>query len=238
MAYLDDLLSADERVLVYGHQHGIVLATRLLGRLFSLLLLLAIMLAVQSPWLGQLLSQLPGFRTAEALALVQPLARYVQIGCLLLMVLVVLGALFDYLGWNARSYVLTSRRIISLAGVINKRSIDSSLEKINDVQLAQSWLGRMLDYGDLEILTASEQGFNSLQKIAQPLDFKRAMQEARLGREREQQKREYTPPAATVRAEGDNGVAQALHSLALLRDQNLLTPEEFEAKKRELLRRL
>jgi len=235
MAYLDDLLSGDERVLVYGHQHGIVLAARLFGRLFSLLLLLALMLGVQSPRLGELLNQLPGFRTAEALALVQPLARYVQIGCLLLMVLVVLGALFDYLGWNARSYVLTSRRIISLAGVINKRSIDSSLEKINDVQLAQSWLGRMLDYGDLEILTASEQGFNSLSKIAQPLDFKREMQEARTQRDRPAA---TTPMAAPNRAEGDGGVAQALHSLALLRDQNLLTPEEFEAKKRELLRRL
>lgn len=233
MAYLDDLLSGDERVLVYGHQHGVVLATRLFGRLFSLLLLLAIMIAVQSPQLALLLDQLPGFRASDALALVQPLARYVQIGSLLLMVLVVLGALFDYLGWNARSYVLTSRRIISLSGVINKRSIDSSLDKINDVQLVQSWLGRMLDYGDLEILTASEQGFNSLQKIAQPLDFKRAMQEARLGRERPAP----TTPLPAV-APGDQGVAQALHSLALLRDQNLLTAEEFEAKKREILRRL
>jgi uncharacterized membrane protein YdbT with pleckstrin-like domain len=233
MAYLDDLLSGDERVLVYGHQHGIVLATRLFARLFSLLLLLAIMIAVQSPQLPLLLDQLPGFRASDALSLVQPLARYVQIGCLLLMVLVVLGALFDYLGWNARSYVLTSRRIISLAGVINKRSIDSSLEKINDVQLVQSWLGRMLDYGDLEILTAPEQGFNSLQKIAGPLDFKRAMQEARLGRERPAQ----TAPMP-IAAGGDQGVAQALHSLALLRDQNLLTAEEFEAKKREILRRL
>ncbi|MBC8077134.1 MAG: SHOCT domain-containing protein, partial [Chloroflexales bacterium] len=47
-----------------------------------------------------------------------------------------------------------------------------------------------------------------------------------------------TPMAAPARADGDGGVAQALHSLALLRDQNLLTPEEFEAKKREILRRL
>ena len=233
MAYLDDLLSGDERVLVFGHQHGIVLASRMFGRLFSLLLLLAIMLGVQSPRLGELLGRIPGFRTGEMLTLVAPLGRYVQIGCLLLMVLVVLGALFDYLGWNARAYVLTNRRIISLAGVINKRSIDSSLEKINDVQLAQSWLGRMLDYGDLEILTASEQGFNSLRKIAQPLDFKRAMQEARTQRDRPVQ----TAPMPAVAA-GEQGVAQALHSLALLRDQNLLTPEEFETKKREILKRL
>ena len=55
----------------------------------------------------------------------------------------------------------TSSRIggcSSVTGILNKRSSDSSLEKINDAILEQSVLGRMLNFGDLEILTAADDG--------------------------------------------------------------------------------
>ena len=42
--------------------------------------------------------------------------------------------------------------------MLNKTSLDSSLEKINDAVLTQSIFGRMFGFGDLEILTASEIG--------------------------------------------------------------------------------
>jgi hypothetical protein len=47
------------------------------------------------------------------------------------------------------------------------------------------------------------------------------------------------PAAETAPAGGGSGdVAAALESLAGLRDKGLITPEEYEAKKRELLERL
>ena len=60
-------------------------------------------------------------------------------------------------------------------GTVNKNVIDSSLEKVNDVRLTQSVLGRMLNYGDVEILTASELGTNLFQRIGSPIQFKTAM---------------------------------------------------------------
>ena len=54
--------------------------------------------------------------------------------------------------------MITNRRLLKVTGILNKRSGDSSLEKINDAILSQTVLGRMLNFGDLEILTAAEHG--------------------------------------------------------------------------------
>ena len=37
--------------------------------------------------------------------------------------------------------------------------------KVNDVKMEQSFLGRLLGYGDIEILTASELGVNLFRRI-------------------------------------------------------------------------
>ena len=48
----------------------------------------------------------------------------------------------------------------------------------NDVRLTQSIPGRMLGYGTLEIITASESGINRLEYLPRPMDFKKAMMAA------------------------------------------------------------
>jgi hypothetical protein len=87
--------------------------------------------------------------------------------------------LWEALRWRNEEYIVTSRRVLRMEGVINKRVIDSSLEKINDAVLTQSIFGRMFGFGDLEILTASETGISILRMLRQPDDFKRAMLDAK-----------------------------------------------------------
>jgi hypothetical protein len=174
------------------------------------------------------------------------------------------------LRWHNEEYVVTSRRVLRLEGVVNKRVIDSSLEKINDAVLTQSIFGRMFGFGDLEILTASETGISRLRMLRQPDDFKRAMLDAKHELELElsgakplpgppirmpSAPREpsaapagapstpaATPPAApapAARAElSADEVTRTLGSLADLRDRGAISPEEYEAKKADLLRRL
>ncbi len=80
-------------------------------------------------------------------------------------------------------YIVTNRRVIQTAGVFNKHVIDSSLEKVNDVVLTETVLGRLFDYGNIEILTASEMGVNLLRHIVSPVKFKTEMlnQKERVG---------------------------------------------------------
>lgn len=87
--------------------------------------------------------------------------------------------IWEHLVWRNQMHVMTTRRIIQMEGVLNKKVSDSLLEKLNDVKTQQSLLGRILGYGDILILTASEQGANQLRTIADPLGFKRAMLDAK-----------------------------------------------------------
>jgi hypothetical protein len=72
---------------------------------------------------------------------------------------VIIGAVifvFRWWQWRTEEYLVTSRRLLKVSGIINKESGDSSLEKINDAVLFENFLGRLLNYGDLDILTAAE----------------------------------------------------------------------------------
>jgi hypothetical protein len=78
--------------------------------------------------------------------------------------------------WYAQDYMITNRRLMKVWGVFNKRSVDSSLEKINDAQLDQSVWGRLLNYGHLDILTAStESELDDYDMIRDPKGFKKVM---------------------------------------------------------------
>ena len=93
---------------------------------------------------------------------------------------------WGFLSWRMNVYVLTNRRVIESTGVLSKRVADSSLEKLTDIVLKQSILGRMLDYGDIIVLTAAAgAGINDLKQIRRPMEFKTQMLDAKEELERE-----------------------------------------------------
>lgn len=95
-----------------------------------------------------------------------------------------------FLRWRNEIYVITNYRIIQVEGIISKRSLDSSLGRINDVEMKQPMLGRLFDFGDIFILTGSAHSVNDLLWINQPFEFKQALIDAKAefdGR--------YTPPS-------------------------------------------
>ena len=82
--------------------------------------------------------------------------------------------------WRTQEFIVTNYRLVLAWGVINKSASDSSLEKINDAQLEISWLGRILDYGHLEVLTAAPiQGADMLHRLNHAKEFKKAMMTAK-----------------------------------------------------------
>ena len=232
MAYVDSLLATGEWIVRRERQHWFVLVYN--ARWALLGLLLGIVLGVL-----QAAGSLPsGF-----------------FGTLLSWVTVILlfggaiWALWSVLRWQNQEFVVTSRRIIAAEGVINKKATDSSLEKINDAVLAQSLFGRLFGFGDLDVLTASEAGIERLRMLVNAADFNKAMLDAKYQLERELAQQLPVPeagaapvpePAAATskRPMTSDEVTATLASLADLRDRMAITPEEYEAKKRELLGRL
>jgi len=144
-----------------------------------------------------------------------------------------------YFTWRAQEYLITTRRVLKVEGLLDKKSGDSSLDKINDAVLKQGIWARIFHYGDLDILTANEQAIDRYVMLANAVEFKKAMLNAK--NSLDDSFRSPTPasaPAAKGRASNSAEVTAALAQLAELRDKGAITVAEYEAKKAELLGRI
>jgi hypothetical protein len=153
-----------------------------------------------------------------------------------------------FLDWLNERYIITNRRVMEVRGTINKHVRDSALEKVNDVDLKQSVVGRILRYGSVQIITGSDIGVNRFRRISNPVRFKRAMLNAKEQLQTGSKAGEPTisgsvMPAAGAMTSGSSSPASAdipdlIEELDDLRQKGILSEKEFQAKKDELLDRL
>ncbi len=202
--YLEGLMGENERVLLETHQHWFVLFNKIFLEIILIVIIIAASLFAYFYY--------PIALAGLALVLV-PLA----------------GMLKDIAVWRNQAYLVTTRRVIQIAGVLSKDVVDSSLEKVNDVKLSQSFLGRIFGYGDVEILTASELGVNLFHQIADPVEFKTEMLNAkeRLGLEE-----------IGFAAHAAEDIPTMIEKLDVLRKRGILSDAEFQQKKAELLAKM
>ena len=79
--------------------------------------------------------------------------------------------------WMTTQYVFTSRRIIVRRGLITKQGRDMPLNKVNNVSFHISVLGRILNYGALEIESASDDGDLAIDDVPNVQDIQRRVYE-------------------------------------------------------------
>jgi len=265
MSYARNLLSRGEEVVFESRQHWFAVLGETWPFVIAAILAFAVLI-----W--------------QTTSIAWQLTGLLQIVSLLVLV-VSLGRIgLKIWSWRNQEWFVTTRRLIKAEGIFNKEMSDSSLEKINDAHLTQSWIGRIFDFGTLDILTAAEEtaGIQDYYFLADPVRFKIAM----LNQKEKLERPDLAPPPrmqapssapAMQRAEpmapraGSDRVAQVpmdashpappapaptppvapaapastadqltatLESLAALRDRGLITAEEYEAKKRDLLERM
>ncbi len=206
MSYVTNALGTNEKIILHARKHPIVLFWVVFAAVIALAALIFAAFAA----------------SREEPDLVYPVLWLCLVPpCFLL---------YSVLKWWNEEYYLTSHRIIQTQGVINKRIVDSSLEKVNDVVFSQWWLERLLDFGDIEILTASDVGVNRLDNIRSPLKFKIAMMD---------QKQFLS--AGQQQESPDKGLSSRIPMLISyldeLKKESLLSEAEFQEKKKILLAR-
>ncbi len=154
------------------------------------------------------------------------------IALILLAVAAISGLVFLWKDFvrRANDYVLTNHRLIQESGILSRRSIDSRLDKINNVEYRQTLWGRLLNYGDVEIDTASDAGISVFRNISHPLQFRNAILAAA-----EQYRGAGRFPAPAPAAPSG---AERMRQLKALLDDGLISRDEYEAKRRELLSQL
>ena len=202
--YIQRMLGENERILLITRQHWFVLFSAILAEITITLLLIA------------------------AFSVATIYYRLAAIGFVLVF-LPLISMLRDILIWTNHEYLVTNRRVIQISGIFNKNVVDSSLEKVNDVKMTQSFFGRLFDYGDVEILTASEIGVNLFKRIGNPVKFKTAMLNAKekLGYE-----------GTGTHAQRTDSIPAMIAKLDELRKLGIVTDAEFQAKKKELLAKM
>jgi len=94
--------------------------------------------------------------------------------------LFVLTAIIDGIGalikYSTSEFGLSNKRVLMKAGFIRRNSIEVLLSKVEGIQVKQSILGRVLDYGS--IIVSGTGGMNDpFHKITNPMKFRRKVQE-------------------------------------------------------------
>lgn len=204
--YLESLLGDNEKIILVSRQHWFILISSIF---LELLTILAISIII-----------------TLALIFIPTASPLLALGYLLLIIPLAFMA-HDIMVWTNHQYIVTNRRVMQVAGVFNKSVTDSSLEKVNDVKMEQSAMGRVFEYGDIEILTASELGANLFKRIGEPVVFKTVMLNAK-------EKLDYGE-MDEIRS---TDIPTLIEKLDQLRHQGILTDEEFQEKKETLLAKL
>ena len=182
------------------------------------------------------------------------------------LVLAALGwFLVRYVVWVNIWFVITTDRIIRRSGVFKRQGIEIPLERINTVLFRQTIFQRIIGAGDLEIESASEEGSQPIDSIRRPLNVQNEIYKQiednenrkfdRIGApavsnstatvpvatdpdrtERIDPPTQTDPP--TAGPANSKSIPNQIEQLARLARDGILTDQEFQNKKRELLDRM
>ena len=226
MSYSSKLFSTNEDVLRVAKRHILFVLLHTAPYILGGIVLWAF--AGVGYWLD--------FRFAGALAAILLAVSLAPLGI----------ALYRFLWWRAEEYIVTSLRIVQVEGILSKRMLDSSLGQVNDVEMNQPVLGRMFDFGDINIITGSDVAINDLHGISQPFEFKKALIEAKSRFDGQSPRRnrlsdtddtERAHDNRQVKRGGSNveDMARVLAALTELRNSGVLSEAEYQAKLQEVM---
>lgn len=216
MTYAEKQLAPGERILYRARYHWIFFGKAIL------LLLLSIVLSGIDLWMAQ-----KGV-DAAAVGVLKWAAAAVLVFALVFLLARSIRAAAD-------EFVVTDRRIIHKLGFFSHETRQCPLARVQDITVDQSFGGRLLGYGDLGIETASEGGQILFPTISNPEALRTAIW-THVGTGG----LSAASPAAPAGAGSPHTPAASdrLAKLAELKNQGLITPEEYEQKRRDIVREL
>jgi uncharacterized membrane protein YdbT with pleckstrin-like domain len=210
VAFSRKLLNEAEDIVLDLHPHWYFFAKSLLALLGSSVLGLYVLFG----W-----KDAPGW--VEALA-----------GILVLVSLVWFG--LTYAKWATTNFVITTDRLIYRHGVLAKHGIEIPLDRVNTVFFSQTIFERMLGSGDLTIESAGEMGRQAFSNVRKPS----AVQNEIYRQIEANENRKFDRVGAGRGGEPAASIPEQIDQLDQLRQRGLISDNEFQAKKAELLRRM
>jgi uncharacterized membrane protein YdbT with pleckstrin-like domain len=137
LAFPDDVLTADEYVVLHLHPHWKQLVRPAFAMLFALASVVTGFI-----WLPQ-----------------NTIGTGVLYGIAAIAVIVILyGSVWPFLVWRTTHYVFTNERVLLQQGVLTRDRRDIPLGRVNDHSMRQRFVERLLGCGTLTIESAGERG--------------------------------------------------------------------------------
>ncbi len=95
-------------------------------------------------------------------------------------VITLIVGLYDFLHsvirYKTSEFALTNKRVLVKIGFIRRQSVETFLQKVEGIQVDQSILGRLFNYGSI-IIVGTGGTRDQFSIIADPLQFRRQVQE-------------------------------------------------------------
>lgn len=139
MGYPDNVLAADERVVLHRHPHW----KRLIGPVLVLLLTTAL-----AAFAAAVVNTTGWDQTAKNIVML-------VIGVIWLIVIGWL-TVWPFMAWRTTHFVITDRRVMFRHGVMTRAGIDIPLARINSVEFRHGLTDRLLRTGTLIIESAAQ----------------------------------------------------------------------------------
>ena len=159
---------------------------------------------------------------------------------LIIILITAIYPLWFYFNWIHNIWVVTNVRVIDEAGFFTRHAKESPLEKINNIEYSQSFWGRILGYGNVDIQTAAEMGDTSYVMIHHPKLLKDTITHAQEGYKLTRENNQAQQLAKAI-AENSGSrpsqvmIADELHKLFELVQKGAITQEEYIVQKNKLM---
>jgi uncharacterized membrane protein YdbT with pleckstrin-like domain len=152
---------------------------------------------------------------------------------------------FSFVQWKTTKFAITDQRVAYQSGIVRRQGVSIPLNRINNVNFAQSVIARMLNNGVVTIESAG-QGDSVFENIPEPEKVRTLVfQQVEADEQRDSDRdaaslakamgAHLTPPAATA---APNSVTDRLKQLDELKAQGLVTAGEYDAKRAKILEEL
>ena len=154
MSYVQKVLQPDEQIVYSAPIHWVVYLRSIFFFVFGIAVLAWFM--IQPPLTED---QSPLWNTA-----------ILGVGCLLI-VLAVFSFLHALIERRSTELVITSRRVIAKTGLVRRHTWEINATKVEGVEVAQSILGRILDFGTVTV-KGTGGGTAPIRNIDDPVAFR------------------------------------------------------------------
>ena len=158
-------------------------------------------------------------------------ARFYWIG-LIIIALALLAGVGRYLRWQTTEFVLTSSRIIVRTGILSKAGLEIPLGRVMNISYHQAVWERILGTGDLIVESAGEDGHQLFTDVAKPALVQNLIYKLH---ERDDNGSPSDGLGMGGKLKQQLSVPEQLEKLAHLRDTGVLSDEEFQRTKQQIL---